>query len=285
MHGILPGSPQGLWHRHHRGVMRTALVLLLISLSATPAPAVADTMDIPAQRQSWSYPSRNLPQRSSIPERAKPVGVGPAADGGTLVSIGVSLPPFSGPVDIYSAYAHPSSPDHIFNLQDTLEFTPFDVDVVNRALTTGVIPPGAVPWLAGVAGPVEENPLTFSVSLAPPGLYTLYLLVAPAGSLQVFYLWETQFTIPAPVPSDHSVTLTWDPPTTNADGTPLTDLAGFRVHHGTAPRSYSRSLDVGNVRTFTLSDLYPGMHYFSVTAYDLSRNESTFSNEVSKRIP
>ena len=29
------------------------------------------------------------------------------------------------------------------------------------------------------------------------------------------------------------VTLSWDPPTTNADGTPLTDLAGYKVYYGT----------------------------------------------------
>jgi hypothetical protein len=28
-------------------------------------------------------------------------------------------------------------------------------------------------------------------------------------------------------------TLSWDPPTTNVDGTPLTDLAGYKVYYGT----------------------------------------------------
>jgi hypothetical protein len=34
-------------------------------------------------------------------------------------------------------------------------------------------------------------------------------------------------------PSGTTATLTWDAPTTNADGTPLTDLAGYRIYYGT----------------------------------------------------
>jgi ABC-type glycerol-3-phosphate transport system substrate-binding protein len=34
--------------------------------------------------------------------------------------------------------------------------------------------------------------------------------------------------------STNSATLTWDAPTTNVDGTPLTDLAGYKVYYGTS---------------------------------------------------
>ncbi len=83
-------------------------------------------------------------------------------------------------------------------------------------------------------------------------------------------------------PPTFSVTLSWDPPTTNTDGTPLTDLAGYRVYYGNSPGSYSYSIDVGNVTTFTLSNLTSGTYYFAVTAYNSSGIESGFSNEVSK---
>lgn len=264
----------------------TAATLLVFSLSllAVPSQGIAEFMKMPIQRQSWSYPAQDLPWYSLLPEQARPVGVGHVATGGTLISINVSLPQFPGPVDVYGAYTHTSSSDRIFMLQDNLEFRPLTVDAVNRALTTGVISPVVVPWLGGVTGPVDENPLTLSTSLAPSGEYTIYLLVAPAGSLEAYYLWETRFTISAPAVSNRSITLTWDPPTTNSDGTPLTDLAGFKVYHGAATRHYTRSVNAGNVRSLTLSDLSPGTHYFSVTAYDISGNESTFSNEVNKTL-
>ena len=77
-------------------------------------------------------------------------------------------------------------------------------------------------------------------------------------------------------------TLSWTAPTTNEDGTPLTDLGGYRLYYGIAPGIYSVTLDVGNVTT-SIVELPPDVrYYFAVTAYDTGGNESAFSNEVSK---
>ena len=82
------------------------------------------------------------------------------------------------------------------------------------------------------------------------------------------------------------VTLTWEAPTTNADGTPLTDLGGYKIYYGTASRVYSTSIDVGNVLTTTLTGIpNTGKWYFTATAYDTwlpIHNESVYSNEVSR---
>jgi hypothetical protein len=83
-----------------------------------------------------------------------------------------------------------------------------------------------------------------------------------------------------------SATLSWDPPTTNEDGTPLTDLAGYKIYYGTSSGNYSQSVDVGKVTTYTAGNLTEGVtYYFAATAYDISTNESKYSNEVSKTIP
>ena len=79
-----------------------------------------------------------------------------------------------------------------------------------------------------------------------------------------------------------SITLTWTPPTTNTDGTALTDLAGYRVYYGTSSGSYGSPIDVGNVSTYVISNLAAGSYYFAVTAYDTAGIESNFSNEVLK---
>jgi hypothetical protein len=79
-----------------------------------------------------------------------------------------------------------------------------------------------------------------------------------------------------------TINLAWDAPTTNVDGSPLTDLAGYKVNVGTAPRTYNGSIDVGNVTAYPLTGLPTGQtYYIAVTAYDTSGNESTYSNEVS----
>ena len=83
----------------------------------------------------------------------------------------------------------------------------------------------------------------------------------------------------------YSVSLIWEPPTINDDGTPLTDLAGYKIYYGTSPGDYTRRIDVGIETTqFTVKGLKPGTYYFVVTAYNVTRNESGYSNEVSKEI-
>src|SRR6266850_3623361 len=58
------------------------------------------------------------------------------------------------------------------------------------------------------------------------------------------------------------------------------DLAGYKIHYGKAPRSYDTAVYVGNTTGYTLSGLSPGTYYFAATAYDTSGNESRFSNEA-----
>jgi hypothetical protein len=69
-------------------------------------------------------------------------------------------------------------------------------------------------------------------------------------------------------------------PTTNADGTALTDLGGYKIYYGTASGVYGNPADAGNVPTYTLTGLTKGQTYYvAVTAYDTSNNESVKSTE------
>src|SRR4030042_2475048 len=80
-------------------------------------------------------------------------------------------------------------------------------------------------------------------------------------------------------------TISWDPPVTNADGTPVNDLAGYKIYYGTSSGNYSQNIDVGNVTTYTVGNLTEGItYYFAATSYDTARNESADSNEVTKKI-
>jgi len=81
-----------------------------------------------------------------------------------------------------------------------------------------------------------------------------------------------------------SVTLAWDAPSTNEDGTPLNDLAGFKVYYGTSPNYYTESIDVSYVSAAVIDNLSSGPWCFAVTAYDTSGNESNYSNEVCTNI-
>jgi hypothetical protein len=81
-----------------------------------------------------------------------------------------------------------------------------------------------------------------------------------------------------------SATLVWATPTTNTDGTPLTNLAGYKVYYGTTPGVYT-SVDVGNVNSYQVNNLTTGQkYYFTVTDYDSKGIESAYSSVVSKTI-
>ena len=85
------------------------------------------------------------------------------------------------------------------------------------------------------------------------------------------------------------VSLQWNAPTTNEDGTPLTDLAGFIVYWGFNPGEEAGSETLRNVTTTQLeSTTWDGRTvYFRVTAYDdkSPANESLPSNEISIPFP
>lgn len=81
-------------------------------------------------------------------------------------------------------------------------------------------------------------------------------------------------------------TLTWIPPTTNADDTTLDDLAGYKIYYGKTIGNYTNKIDITNpgIATYVVESLSMGTFYFVVTAYDLSGNESKHSNVASKVI-
>ncbi len=79
-----------------------------------------------------------------------------------------------------------------------------------------------------------------------------------------------------------TASLSWIPPMTRADGSVLSDMAGYRVYYGTSSGSYPNSIDVPNpgVADYVVENLLPGNYYFVVTAYDASGSESVYSNEA-----
>ncbi|HXN05661.1 MAG TPA: hypothetical protein VN944_01190 [Nitrospiria bacterium] len=79
-----------------------------------------------------------------------------------------------------------------------------------------------------------------------------------------------------------TIVLSWDTPTTNMNGTSLTNLVGYKVFTGTSPGKLTLLADVGNTNTYTVSGVpSTSTVYFSVTAYDTLGNESDLSNLVS----
>ena len=70
------------------------------------------------------------------------------------------------------------------------------------------------------------------------------------------------------------------------DGSPLTDLRGFRVYYGVDQTSLTSRLEIpsADVTSATIEALEPATWYFAVRAYTTDGAESGSSNVVSKTI-
>ena len=113
---------------------------------------------------------------------------------------------------------------------------------------------------------------------------------APASSSTTVASITAPVTGTAPVtattPTSGTATLDWMPPTENADGSVLTNLAGYTVYYGTSPSSLTQSLKVTNpgLSAYTVSNLPSGTWYFAVTSYSSTGVESSRSGIISTTI-
>lgn len=79
------------------------------------------------------------------------------------------------------------------------------------------------------------------------------------------------------------LSISWQPPTENVDGSPLTDLGGYNIYYGMTPGDYSDQVNVANPGATDFSvTLASGEYYIAMTALDIDGNESALSNEVLK---
>jgi hypothetical protein len=81
-----------------------------------------------------------------------------------------------------------------------------------------------------------------------------------------------------------SAQLSWQAPTTNTDGSALSDLAGFKVYWGQAQGSYTSSQTISSAAglSYTVGGLCDGTWYFVVTSVNAAQTESAYSNVASK---
>jgi hypothetical protein len=98
-------------------------------------------------------------------------------------------------------------------------------------------------------------------------------------SLPAFSLAVTQI-------GSGSATVSWLPPTTNTNGTSLSNLAGYRVRYGTSASSLTKTVQLANpgLSRYMITNLSPGTWYFGVQAYTSTGTESALSKLASKTI-
>ena len=106
---------------------------------------------------------------------------------------------------------------------------------------------------------------------------------AQGGSFSATYCVYAISTVtnPPPVtyPATNKVTLAWD-------RSPDASVVGYRLYYGIGSRSYTNSVQVGNVTNAMVTNLVASTtYYFGATAFDSSGLESDFSNEAMYTVP
>jgi hypothetical protein len=192
----------------------------------------------------------------------------------------------------------------------TATLPPFEITVIaaNRAPTIGGTPAGsATEGQAYSFRPTASDPdgdtLAFSIRNKPAwasfstanGTLSGTPAAGTAGSYANIAISVSDGKAQASLPAfgitvqqvaTGSATLSWTPPTTRTDGSPLTNLAGYKVHYGTSQGSYPNTITINNpgVTTYVVENLSPATWYFVTTAFDDTGGESDYSNVASKTI-
>lgn len=178
--------------------------------------------------------------------------------------------------------------------------------VGNRAPTISGNPPNGITYgsmykFKPDAVDPDGDPITFSVenrpiwanfnsstgeitgqpTLGDIGVYDNILISASDGnvksSLRKFSVTVTQTALGA-------ITLNLVAPTQNSDGSPLMDLAGYKIYYRKGSGSYIREVQIDNpsISTYVVEQLIPDTYFFAATAFNRSGVESSFSSEVTR---
>lgn len=179
----------------------------------------------------------------------------------------------------------------------TISGTPPTTDVAGTAYA--FTPQASDPSGSALSFSVQNKPSWASFSIATGGLSgtpttanvgtysNIVISVSDGTNSAALAPFSINVTQPAPAPTPATATLSWTAPTTNTDGSALTNLAGYHIYYGTSPSALSTVVDVANpaTTTYTVSNLTSGTWYFAVNAYTTGGMDSALSNTDTKAIP
>ncbi|MCU0977240.1 MAG: putative Ig domain-containing protein [Steroidobacteraceae bacterium] len=252
------------------------------SYSFTPSASDRDGQRLSfsiSNKPSWATFSTSTGQLSGTPASSN---VGTTSNVAISVSDGLSvatLAPFS--IEVLAVNNAPTisgTPPTSARVGSGYSFRPTASDPDGQALTFSIANPPA--W-------ASFNDATGQLAGTPPvgssGTYSNIVISVSDGQLKASL---PAFSVTVQEPVTGTATLSWQPPTSRTDGSTLTNLAGYRIHYGTSPGSYTQRITIGNagITSAVIEGLAPGTWYFAATAYDTAGVESDYSNVGSKTI-
>ena len=156
-------------------------------------------------------------------------------------------------------------------------FTPQATDSDGDSLTFSIENPPA--W---ASFDTTTGTLTGTPGAAHEGTYENIVLSVTDGLENISM---APFSISVIAVASKSVTLAWTAPTENSDGSPLMDLAGYRIYYGVTEGDYPNEIIIENpgLSEYVVENLVEGTYYFVATSVNAEGVESDYSNVVAKQ--
>jgi hypothetical protein len=157
-------------------------------------------------------------------------------------------------------------------------FTPTASDANGDSLTFSISNKPSWATFTAATGQLSGSPTSAQI-----GTYSNIQISVSDGKVTVNL---PAFSINVVATATGSAMLSWTPPTQNTDGTPLTNLAGYRVYWGPSQGNYTNSTTISNpgLSSYVVEQLTPATWYFALTAVNSSGAESSYSNVASKQV-
>jgi hypothetical protein len=253
------------------------------SYTYTPSASDADgdplTFSI-QNRPAWANFSSSTGRLSGTPTSAQvgtygniviSVSDGKASASLAPFAIEVTAPPNRAPTIT-------GQPAAAVTADQAYSFTPTASDPDGDVLTFSIQNRPAWATFSPTSGRLSGTPTSTQA-----GVYSNIVISVSDGKVSASL---SAFAITVEQPATRSVTLSWQAPTQNEDGTALTDLTGFEVYYGQAPGQYTQTLPLPSaaMTSVTIEDLAPATWYFAVKAVNSTGTHSSFSNEAWKII-
>jgi hypothetical protein len=204
--------------------------------------------------------------------------LGDGKSGGTKEPLGAAPPPSTGPSAPNSAPTISGSPLTSAKVNQAYSFQPTASDADGDPLTFVIANKPAWASFDPATGRLSGTPSSSST-----GAFANIRISVTDGKATTAL---GAFTIDVASLQPGSATLSWQSPTTNTDGSPLTNLAGYVIRYGNSLGQLSTEVRIANpgLTTYVVSELAPSTWYFQVSAYNTSGVESAPSATASKTI-
>ena len=138
---------------------------------------------MPMAHQMFTYAPTTDPVTGTDISTSMPIGVGPVAMGGNMITVHAAIGQFTNPMDMYLTVYAPA-------------VDPFNVYMYHPDGTIRPVSEGVQPWITDVTS-IDQTPISnMPTSGLPKGTYRVGLTAVESGSnMANYYMWTTNFVI------------------------------------------------------------------------------------------